>query len=110
MQDCGTAGNVTFQDCISDLKACAIGKAKQCNIPKEVSREKVTTFNGRVGQDLTKIKAPQGMEVTSNKSNWHIMVDKATGFKRSTFFETKAGITEYMCQTILSEALRGYPN
>ncbi len=83
-----------FQTC----EACAIGKAKQCNIPKETSREKATIFNGRVGHNLLKIKAPEGMEVTINKSNWHIMVDEAMGFKRSAFFKTKAGIIEYMCQ------------
>jgi hypothetical protein len=49
------------------------------------------------------------MEVTINKSNWHIMVDKATGFKRSAFFETKAEIIEYMCQTMHSKALQGRP-
>jgi hypothetical protein len=37
------------------------------------------------------------------------MVDEATGFKRSAFFKTKAGIIEYMCHTMLSEALRGHP-
>ncbi len=40
--------------------------------------------------------------MTINKSNWHIMVDIATRFKRSTFFETKAGI-------IHSKALQGHP-
>jgi hypothetical protein len=32
-----------FQTC----EACAIGKAKQCNVPKEASREKATIFNER---------------------------------------------------------------
>jgi hypothetical protein len=54
-----------FQTC----DACAIGTAKQCNIPKEASREKATIFNGRAGHNLLKIKAPEGMEVTINKSN-----------------------------------------
>jgi hypothetical protein len=63
-----------FQTC----EACAIGKAKQHNIPKEALREKATIFNGRVGHDLSKIKAQEGMEVTINKSNWHMMVDEAT--------------------------------
>jgi hypothetical protein len=68
-------------------------------------REKATIFNGRVGHDLSKIKAPEGMEVTINKSNWRKMVKRAMGFKRSTFFRTKAEIIEYMCQTMHSEAL-----
>ncbi len=90
-----------FQTC----EACAIGKAKQRNIPKEALREKATIFNGRVDHNVLKVKAPEGMEVTINKSNWHIMVDGATGFKRSALFETKAGIIEYMCQTMHFEAL-----
>ncbi len=93
-----------FQTC----KASAIGKAKHRNIPKEALREKATIFNQRVGHNLLKITT-EGMEVTINKSNWHsIMVDEATGFKRSAFFETKDGIIEYMCQTMHSEALRGH--
>jgi hypothetical protein len=61
----------TFQTC----EACAIGKTKQRNIPKEALGEKATIFNGRVGHDLSKIKAPEELEVTINKSNWHMMVD-----------------------------------
>jgi hypothetical protein len=65
----------TFQTC----EACTIEKAKQRNIPKEALGEKATTiFHGRVGHDLSKIKALEGMEVTINKSNWHMMVNKAT--------------------------------
>jgi hypothetical protein len=46
-----------FQTC----EACAIRNAKQRNIPKEALREKATIFNGRVGHDILKIKAPEGM-------------------------------------------------
>jgi hypothetical protein len=49
------------------------------------------------------------VEVTIKKSNWHMMVDKAMGFKRSTFFKIKDGIIENMCQTMHSKALRGHP-
>jgi hypothetical protein len=49
------------------------------------------------------------MEVTINKSNWHMMVDKAAGFNRSAFFETKDGIINYMCKMMHSKALRGHP-
>jgi hypothetical protein len=69
--------------------ACAIQMAKQRSIPKEASREKATIFNGRVGHNLLKIKALEGMEVTINKSNWHIMVNKPTGFKRSHSLKPK---------------------
>jgi hypothetical protein len=95
----------TFQTC----EACAIGKAKQRNIPKGALGEKATIFNGRVGHDLSKIKAPERMEVTINKSNWHMMVKEATGFMKSAFFETKDGIIDYMCKMMHSEALQGHP-
>ncbi len=93
-----------FQTC----EACAIGKAKQCNISKEDLREKATIFNGRVNCDLSKIKALEGREVTINKSNWHIMVNKATRFKRSAFFETKIVIIEFMCKIMHSKDLQGH--
>ncbi len=90
-----------FQTC----EACATGKATQYNI----LTEKATIFNGRVGDDLSKIKAPWGMGVTINKSNWHMMVNEASGFKRSAFFKTKDGIIEFMCQTMHSKDVQGHP-
>ncbi len=70
-------------------ESCAIGKAQQRNVPKESLGEKATTFNGRLGHDLSKIKVPEGLDVTINKPNWHIMVDQSLGFKRSKIFMTK---------------------
>jgi hypothetical protein len=41
-------------------KSCAIAKVKQKNVPKETSgANKATEFNGRVFQDLSKIKVPE---------------------------------------------------
>jgi hypothetical protein len=57
-------------------------------------KERSDILNGRVGHDLLKINALEGMKVTINKSNWHIMLNKAGGFKKSAFFKTKAGIIE----------------
>jgi hypothetical protein len=57
-------------------EACAIGKAQQHNISKGATGDKATAFNKRVGHDLSKIKAPEGMEVQINKSNWHIWLMK----------------------------------
>jgi hypothetical protein len=95
-----------FQTC----KACAIGKAQQHNISKEATGDyKAITFNGRVGHDLSKIKAPEGMEVRINKLNWHMLVDEMSGFKRSAFFETKGGMIDYMCNLMHSEAKSGHP-
>jgi hypothetical protein len=49
----------------------------------------VTIFNGRVGHDLAKIKAPEELQVTISKPNWHILVDEASGFKQSNFLKPK---------------------
>ncbi len=43
------------------------------------------------------------------RSNWHILVDEATGFKRNTFHKTKGGIVQDMCEHMHSEAARGHP-
>ncbi len=49
----------------------------------------MTIFNGRVGHDLAKIKAPEELQVTISKPNWHILVDEASGFKQSNFLKPK---------------------
>jgi hypothetical protein len=90
------------------VKHVQLERQKSAKLPRKL-REKATIFNGRVGHHLLKIRAPEGMKVTINKSNWHMMVDNSTGFKRSAFFETKNGIIEYMCQTMHFKALRGHP-
>jgi hypothetical protein len=67
----------------------------------------VTTFNGRVGHDLSKIKVPEVLNVTINKPYWHIMVDQSSGLKQSIFFVTKNEIINYMCHIMHSEAEQG---
>jgi hypothetical protein len=90
-------------------ESCAIRKAQQCNVPKESFGEIASTLNRRVGHDLSKIKVPEGLDVTINKPNWHIMVNQLLGFKLSNFFVTKNEIINYMCLIMHSEAERGYP-
>jgi hypothetical protein len=46
---------------------------------------------------------------TINKSNWHMMVNKAIRFKRSALFQTKDGIINYMCKIMHFEALQEHP-
>jgi hypothetical protein len=88
-------------------ESCAIGKAQQRNVPKESLREKATTLNGQVGHYLSKIKVPEGLDVTINMPNWHIMVNQLSGFTQSKFFMTKNEIVDYMCQIMHSEAEQG---
>ncbi len=48
---------------------------------------KATEFNGQVFHNLAKIKDPEELgEIEIAKSNWHILVDEAIGFNRSSFF------------------------
>jgi hypothetical protein len=86
---CKTAaqlGMELFWTGFATCESCVIGKAQQHNVSKESSGEKATTFNRRVDHDLSKIKVPEGLDVTINKPNWHIMADQLSGFKRSNFF------------------------
>jgi hypothetical protein len=99
---------VLSRTAFSTCKACAIRKAKECNIPKESLGEKTTIFNGRVGHDLAKIKAPEEIKATISKPNWHILVDEASGFKQSKFFETKGGIIPYMCKLMFVDVKQGH--
>jgi hypothetical protein len=59
-------GMELFRTGFATYESCAIGKAQQGNVPKESLGEKATTFNGRVGHDLSKIKVPEGLDVTIN--------------------------------------------
>jgi hypothetical protein len=54
------------------------------------------------------MKVPEGLDVTINKPNWHIMFHQLSGFKQSNFFVTKNEIIDYMYQIMHSEAEQGY--
>ena len=59
---------------------------------------------------MAKIKVPDELEgIILQRSNWHILVDEATGFKRSTFHKTKGGIVQDMCEHMHSKAARDQP-
>ncbi len=69
---CKTAaqlGMVLLRTAFSTFKACTIGKATECNISKETSGENATIFNGRVGHDLTNIKALEKLQVTISRGS-----------------------------------------
>jgi hypothetical protein len=81
-------------------------------VPKETSgANKATEFNGQVFHDLSKIKVPEELgKIEISKSNWHIAVDEALGYKRSAFFVTKRGIVDDMCKYMHSKKKRGCPS
>jgi hypothetical protein len=91
-------------------ESCAVSKLKQMNVSKESVGVKASKFNGQAFHDLAKIKVPDELEgIILQRSNWHILVDEARGFKRSTFHKTKGGIVKDMCEHMHSEAARGHP-
>jgi hypothetical protein len=92
-------------------EACTIAKAKQRKVPKKTLGEnKATEFNGRIFHNLSKIKVPEELKKFEiAKSHWHILINKATGFKQSAFFTTKGGIIQDMCDYMHGEKEHGYP-
>jgi hypothetical protein len=70
-------------------EACAAGKAKQKNVPKESEHKPADKDANRIFLDIATVKKlKNGPNVT--KPNWRIMVDgKRTGMKFSDFYETK---------------------
>ncbi len=90
-----------------------MAKAQQRNVPTVVDNErKAKEFNGRVVHDLAKIKVPEEdgyAGATINKSNWHLLVDEVTKFKKSKFFETKGEIVEYIAKWMHGKKERGHP-
>jgi hypothetical protein len=82
---------ILLQGSLPACKSCTIAKAKQRNIPKDMSGEnKATEFNGRVFQNLAKIKVLEELgEIDIAKSNWHILIDKLPAFKQSAFLRQK---------------------
>jgi hypothetical protein len=104
-------GMTLLQGALPVCESCAIAKVNQRNIPKGISdKSKVTEFNGWIYHNLAIIKVPEEFErVSMTKSNWHILVDKATKFKHSKFFETKGNIIKDFPKYMHGELMQGHP-
>ena len=89
-------------------EACALAKAKQKNINKEVdAAKKASAPNGRWYSDLSLIKAPAGSGIVVPRPNWHLITDEYSGLKRSAFYKTKADLVESMCEQLNKARERG---
>jgi hypothetical protein len=82
---------------LGPCEACAIGKAKQRNVPKESEHVPAKQSNERLFLDLSTIKAKKSVKMTVTKPNWRIMVDERTQMKWSHFYRTKKGMVEPTC-------------
>ena len=85
---------------LKPCEACAAGKAKQKNVPKESVHVPATMPAERVFLDISTVKKPNDGTVINSKKNWRIIVDERTQMKFSEFFETKNGMIEPTCVQI----------
>ena len=79
---------------LDTCEACAIGKAKQKNVPK-VSNQIPSTKPGELMYlDISTIKGEKDGPAVNAKRHWRMMVDDWSGCKFSKFFTTKNGMIE----------------
>lgn len=80
-------------------EGCSVAKAKQKNVTKQnETHVKSQIFGERIFLDISTIRAQESTPMT--KPNWRIMVDEATNFKISDFYDTKAGMVEPTCELL----------
>ena len=78
-------------------ESCAKAKAKQKNVAnKEAPKEKAKEVNGRVYLDLSRVVNPNNAK-QPRRPNWCLIVDEKTGYKSSSFYESKDGMVEPTC-------------
>ena len=87
-----------------------IAKAKQKNVPKVTTDNKAAVFNGQVSHDIAFLKLLKNItRVEINRGNWHIAIDDASRFKKSTFHQRKNGIIDDICKWMHSETAQLFP-
>ncbi len=80
-------------------ECCAIGKAKRKRVQIEKPKAKNEEVNGRIYLELSRIVSPLS-DNQPKRSNWCMIVDEKTGYKTSTFHETKGSMVEPVCKLI----------
>ena len=78
-------------------ESCAISKAKQKRVKTKEPKEKSDEVNGRIYLDMSRIVSPNA-ENQPKRPNWCVVVDEKTGFKSSSFHETKGGMVKPTCK------------
>jgi hypothetical protein len=74
---------------LAPCESCAVGKAKQTNVPKK-SEHVVSQKNGeQLFLDITTITGEKDGVKPNEKRNWRILVDERTQMKFSLFCATK---------------------
>jgi hypothetical protein len=75
-------------------ESCAVGKAKQKNVPKKSEHISAVKPGKRIYLDISSIKGEKEGPKVNPKRHWCIMVDEATNLKFSDFYQTKDGMVE----------------
>ena len=98
-------GFVLKHKVMEPCEACAESKAKQMSLPKRTQIVRVEVkprnvekvANGKIYLDMSSVKKPKLLDISVNKPNWRLMVDKLTGMKWSEFYERKSDMVEPTC-------------
>mmetsp|Transcript_18815 Transcript_18815/g.23344 ORF Transcript_18815/g.23344 Transcript_18815/m.23344 type:complete len:1201 (+) Transcript_18815:436-4038(+) len=81
-------------------ESCAVGKAKQKNVPKRSKHVKAKYKGNRMFLDIATVKKPKKSVTVNSKRNWLIMVDEKTNLKFSKFYQKKNDMVEPVCQLV----------
>jgi hypothetical protein len=82
---------------LKSCDACAAGKAKQKNVPKETGKDEKDDDIVRIFLDIASVKQMKGQPAVA-KPHWRIMVDEKTQLKFSDFFAKKNEMVEKTCE------------
>ena len=81
-------------------ESCAIGKARQKNVPKATELEtRDDDAKRRVYMDIASIKNKKGQAVVLHR-HWHMMVIGGINLKFSAFYKQKSGMIEKTCEKL----------
>ena len=92
-------GVVITRGTLGPCASCAVGKARQKNVPKVSEHVVATKDEGRVFLDIASVKAKKGMPNVT-KPHWRIMVDERTQLKFSAFHAKKSDMVEPVCELL----------
>ena len=85
---------------MTPCESCAMGKAKQKNVPKRSTRVKATKAGERIYHDISTIMGNE--ELGCPKSQWHCCMDEFSQFTLSKFYKKKNQFIEPFLQFLRS--------
>ena len=84
--------------------SCTVGKAQRKDIPRESEHVESEVIGERKFIDISSVKNPKNKTIQINsKRHWCLVVEKAVGFKTSTFHEQKSGMVPEVAKSLQQE-------